>query len=189
MRRKSYAKPLSGFDTIATLESRMSRANVMKHGLAVVIGVIAVQRMRGLAPPAAGERRPRRYRPRLARVHARQLAGTWTLTRFEVLNAAGQLTAVRAKAQLTYDDFGNLSIKGVLEEPLPGQTSIGDAPALAYSGRATIDTARKELVLTGATSVEPSPEVLASIGMDQRTPLRTDRHVAHDVRQLTRKVA
>jgi len=146
----------------------MSRANVMKHGLAVVIGVIALS---GCA--ASPRQRPVSAGPVNTGAGSlestrRQLAGTWTLTRFEVLNAAGQLTAVRAKAQLTYDDFGNLSIKGVLEEPLPGQTSIGDAPALAYSGRATIDTARKELVLTGATSVEPSPEVLASIGMDQR---------------------
>lgn len=145
----------------------MSRANVMNHCLVVVVvtalsGCAASPRQRpisaGPVDTGAGSLESTR----------RQLAGTWTLTRFEVVNAAGQLTPVRAKAQLTYDDFGNLSIKGVLEEPLPGQTTIGDAPALAYSGRATIDTVRKELVLTGATSVEPSPEVLASIGVDQR---------------------
>ena len=98
----------------------------------------------------------------------RQLAGTWTLSRFEVLNNAGQLTPVRAKAVLTYDEFGNMSIKGVLEEPMPGQSTITEAPALMYSGRATIDTARSELVLTGSASVEPDPAVLAKIGMDAR---------------------
>ena len=99
----------------------------------------------------------------------RQLQGTWTLTRFEIANAAGQLTAIRAKAQLTYDSFGNLSIKGVLEEPLPGQATITDAPALMYSGRAVIDTAKQELVLLGLNAtVEPDPAILAKIGLDAR---------------------
>jgi hypothetical protein len=98
-----------------------------------------------------------------------QLAGTWTLTRFEVLNAAGQLTPVRAKAQLTYDTFGNLSIKGVLEEPLPGQTTVTEAPALMYTGRAVIDAAKQELVLMGVdATVEPDPSIVAKIAMDAR---------------------
>ena len=98
-----------------------------------------------------------------------QLAGTWTLTKFEVLNAAGQLTPVRAKAQLTYDTFGNLSIKGVLEEPLPGQKTVTDAPALMYTGRAVIDAPRQELVLMGAdATVEPDPAILAKIAIDAR---------------------
>jgi hypothetical protein len=99
----------------------------------------------------------------------RQLEGTWSLTRFEVLNAAGQLTPVRAKAQLTYDAYANLSIKGVLEEPMPGQTSVTDAPALAYTGKAVIDTAKQEMVLTGATStVQPDPSIVAKIGIESR---------------------
>jgi hypothetical protein len=99
----------------------------------------------------------------------RQLEGTWTLTRFEVADAAGQLVPVRAKAQLTYDAFGNLSIRGVLEEPLPGQKTVGDAPALAYTGKAVIDTARKEMVLTGTeATVEPDPALLAKIGLESR---------------------
>lgn len=98
-----------------------------------------------------------------------QLAGTWTLTRFEVLNAAGQLTPVRAKAQLTYDTFGNLSIKGVLEEPLPGQKTITETPALMYTGRAVIDAPRQELVLMGMdATVEPDPAILAKIAPDAR---------------------
>ena len=98
-----------------------------------------------------------------------QLAGTWTLTKFEVLNTAGQLTPVRAKAQLTYDTFGNLSIKGVLEEPLPGQKTITDAPALMYTGRAVIDAPKQELVLMGLdATVEPDASILAKIAMDAR---------------------
>jgi hypothetical protein len=99
----------------------------------------------------------------------RQLEGTWTLTRFEVADAAGKLTPVRARAQLTYDGFGNLSIRGNLEEPLPGQTSVGEEPVLAYTGKALIDTAKQEMVLTGTeASVEPSPELLAKIGLESR---------------------
>jgi hypothetical protein len=98
-----------------------------------------------------------------------QLAGTWTLTKFEVLNAAGQLTPVGAKAQLTYDTFGNLSIKGVLTEPLPGQKTVTDAPALMYTGRAVIDAPKQELVLMGVeSSVEPDPSIVAKIAMDAR---------------------
>jgi hypothetical protein len=98
-----------------------------------------------------------------------QLAGTWTLTKFEVLDAAGQLTPVRAKAQLTYDTFGNLSIKGVLEEPLPGQKTVTEAPALMFTGRAVIDAPRQELVLMGIdATVEPDPSILAKIGIDAR---------------------
>ena len=99
----------------------------------------------------------------------RQLEGTWTLTKFEVSDAAGQMTAVRAKAQLTYDAFGNLSIKGVLEEPLPGQKTVGDSPALAYTGKAVIDTVKQEMVLTGTNAtVEPDPAILAKIGLESR---------------------
>lgn len=99
----------------------------------------------------------------------KQLEGTWTLTRFEVAESAGKMTPVRAKAQLTYDAFGNLSIRGVLEEPLPGQKTVTDAPALAYTGKAVIDTVRKEMVLTGTSAtVEPDPTLLAKIGLESR---------------------
>lgn len=99
----------------------------------------------------------------------KQLEGTWTLSRFEVADPAGKLTPVRAKAQLTYDAFGNLSIRGVLEEPLPGQQTVTDQPALAYTGKAVIDTVRKEMVLTGTSAtVEPDPTILAKIGLESR---------------------
>ena len=99
----------------------------------------------------------------------KQLEGTWTLTKFEVADNTGQLITVRAKAQLTYDAFGNLSIRGVLEEPLPGQTTVTEAPALAYTGKAVIDTVRKEMVLTGTNAtVEPDPSLLAKIGPEFR---------------------
>ena len=99
----------------------------------------------------------------------KQFEGTWTLTKFEVADQAKQFVPVRAKAQLTYDAFGNLSIRGVLEEPLPGQQTVTDAPALAYTGKAVIDTVRKEMVLTGTSAtVEPDPTLLDKIGLESR---------------------
>jgi hypothetical protein len=110
----------------------------------------------------------------------RQLEGTWTLTKFEVLNQSGQLTVVRAKAQLTYDAFGNLTMKGVLEEPLPGETTVTGAPALVYSGRAVIDTARQELQLMGIeSSIKPDPSIQAAIAVSAR------RKYAFEGNQLT----
>jgi hypothetical protein len=110
----------------------------------------------------------------------KQLQGTWTLTRLEVANAQGTLQPVRAKAQLTYDAFGNLAMKGVLEEPLPGQTTITDAPALVYTGRAVIDTARQEIQLTDLDAkLAPDPSILAAAATTSR------RKYAFEGNQLT----
>jgi hypothetical protein len=99
----------------------------------------------------------------------KQLEGTWTLSKFEVADNTGKLIPIRAQAQLTYDGFGNLSIRGVLQEPLPGQKTVTEAPALAYTGKAVIDTVRKEMVLTGTNAtVEPDPSLLAKIGPEFR---------------------
>jgi hypothetical protein len=98
----------------------------------------------------------------------KQLEGAWTLRKFEVANAAGQLVEVKAQAQLHYDGSGNLSIKGQLLEPLPGQTAIAGSPGLEYSGRAVIDTVKQELVLVGQATVEPDPAVLEKLGIDAR---------------------
>jgi hypothetical protein len=98
----------------------------------------------------------------------RQLQGTWRLSTFEVADAAGRLVPVRAKAELVYDAAGNLTVKGELLEPMPGQTAISDARALEYSGRAVIDTVRHELVLVGKAAVEPSPDIVAELGIDTR---------------------
>jgi len=104
-----------------------------------------------------------------------QLQGTWTLTTLEVLNAAGQMQVVRAKAQLTYDEFANLNMKGVLEEPLPGQTTITDAPALVYTGRAVIDTQTHELILQSLeTTVKADPSIEPAIKLAARRHYQVD---------------
>jgi hypothetical protein len=85
-----------------------------------------------------------------------------------VADAGGQLKPVRAKALLMYDASGNLTVKGELLEPMPGQSAISDARALQYSGRAVIDTVKHELVLIGKAAVEPSPDIVAKLGIDAR---------------------
>jgi hypothetical protein len=98
----------------------------------------------------------------------RQLAGTWTMTRLEAIDSRGHMVPVKAKAQLTYDEFGNLTINATLLEPMPGQTSVGEASNLDYKGRATIDTARHELVFTGNSTAAPDEGTLKAIGLESR---------------------
>src|SRR5262245_63356548 len=61
----------------------------------------------------------------------RRLQGTWGLERFEVMDKARKPLVVRAKALLTYDEHGNLSVQGTLLEPLPGEKVI-EQPVLEY---------------------------------------------------------
>lgn len=75
----------------------------------------------------------------------RQLQGTWALERFELLDTAGHAKPVKAQAILTYDEFGNMSAKGQLHEPMPGRSPEEVQKILDFSGRAIIDTNRHEL--------------------------------------------
>jgi hypothetical protein len=74
----------------------------------------------------------------------KQLEGTWNLVSAEVVSADGARRTVKASAVMTYDGFGNFSIKGAFEDPaVPAdQTS-----ALNFTGRAAIDVQKKELHL------------------------------------------
>jgi hypothetical protein len=75
----------------------------------------------------------------------RQLQGTWALERFELLDASGHAKPVKAQAILTYDEFGNISAKGQLHEPMPGRSPEEVQKILDFTGRAIIDTNRHEL--------------------------------------------
>jgi hypothetical protein len=104
----------------------------------------------------------------------RQLAGTWMLTRLEAIDQSGKLVPIKAKAQLTYDEFGNLTITATLDEPMPGQKSVGEASNLDYKGRATIDTSRHELVFTGNSTAAPDAGTLKAIGLESRRKYELD---------------
>ncbi len=95
----------------------------------------------------------------------RQLQGTWTLQQFETVDASGQLRPVKAQAKLTYDQYGNMSVAGSLLEPLPGQQSTAVLPMLQYSGRITIDTAKKEIRLQALQGTS-DPALQKAVGPD-----------------------
>jgi hypothetical protein len=74
----------------------------------------------------------------------KQLEGTWNLASAEVVSAAGARRTVKASAVMTYDGFGNFSIKGAFEDPA---ISADQAAVLNFTGRAVIDVQKKELRL------------------------------------------
>ena len=74
----------------------------------------------------------------------RQLEGTWSLVSAEVVSAAGVRRGVKASAVMTYDGFGNFSIKGAFEDPA---VATEQTSALSFTGRAAIDVQKQELHL------------------------------------------
>ena len=74
----------------------------------------------------------------------KQLEGTWNLVSAEVISADGTRRAVKASAVMTYDGFGNFSIKGAFEDPA---VTAEQTSALNFTGRAVIDVQKQELHL------------------------------------------
>jgi len=64
----------------------------------------------------------------------RRLKGTWQLVSLEVVPASGEPVKVEAQGVLTYDDYGNLSMKGTVTA-----AAEVDGSALNVTGRAVID--------------------------------------------------
>ncbi len=82
--------------------------------------------------------------PDTAEAVRRQLQGRWMLLSLETFPATGG-PAVRHEAtgELTYDEYGNLVVRGAL----PGAEPGGPAALLRYVGRAVIDVANRRLIL------------------------------------------
>jgi hypothetical protein len=96
----------------------------------------------------------------------RRLKGTWQLESLQMLSQAGQMYTVQANGTLTYDDFGNLAIKGTIT----GSTDI-DPAALNLSGRAVIDPDAHTLRILDVESATPD---------DRRVDPSIDpKHVRH----------
>jgi hypothetical protein len=81
----------------------------------------------------------------------KQLEGGWSLVSAEVVSAAGQRSLLKASAVLTYDAFGNLSMKGAYEDP---SATAEQTAALNFTGRAVIDTQKQELRLLDLQQAE-----------------------------------
>jgi hypothetical protein len=80
----------------------------------------------------------------------RQLKGTWQVVSLDVYTADGQKHAAQAVGTLTYDEFGNLAIKG----KITGGDQVEPAD-LDLSGRVTIDPDNHRLVFGGITADTP----------------------------------
>ena len=93
----------------------------------------------------------------------RRLEGTWQLDRFEVINSGGSASVVRAQAVLTYDEYGNLTVRGKLLEPLPGATVV-EHPLLQYAGPIVLDPKKQQFRLgAGKTTGGIDPALEATI--------------------------
>jgi hypothetical protein len=60
--------------------------------------------------------------------------GTWSLASLEVVDASGGRRKVNASGQLSYDVFGNMAVRGVIEDPALRSTLVLD-----FNGRIVID--------------------------------------------------
>jgi len=81
----------------------------------------------------------------------KQLEGTWNLVSADVVSPEGARTTIKASAVLTYDAYGNLSIKGELADPA---ATAAQQAALNFTGRAVIDTQRQVLRLLDVKQTE-----------------------------------
>jgi len=80
----------------------------------------------------------------------RRLKGAWQLESLQMLSQTGQMLTVQAQGVLTYDDYGNLTMKGTVT----GSTDI-DPSALNISGRAAIDPDKHTIRILDITSATP----------------------------------
>jgi hypothetical protein len=93
----------------------------------------------------------------------KQFEGSWTLVSLTVADATGAQKPVKAKGQLTYDAYGSLTIKGVVEDD-PSKTPL----LLDYSGRIVIDTQKKQFYPADLVENRPADERrLASVSPDK----------------------
>jgi hypothetical protein len=63
-----------------------------------------------------------------------QLKGTWQLVTLEIASPSGAMAPAQANGQLTFDDYGNLAMKGTIT----GGPNL-DPSALNLTGRVAID--------------------------------------------------
>jgi hypothetical protein len=80
----------------------------------------------------------------------RQLKGTWQLVSLDVYTADGQKHTAQATGTLTYDEYGNLAIRG----KITGGEKIEKAN-LNLTGRVTIDPDKKMLRVGGVQAATP----------------------------------
>jgi len=77
----------------------------------------------------------------------RQLKGTWELVSLDIFSPAGEKEAAQATGRLTFDEYGNLAMRGTIT----GGPNL-DPSALNLSGRVTIDPDLHAMRVGGVTA-------------------------------------
>jgi len=123
-------------------------------GLAVVIGIAGISL---LASGCAQNNSVRSKRMGLAETGPgsltatrKALEGSWTLASLEMVDAQGARRPVKASGQLTYDAYGNMTVRGVIEDPAERGPLVLD-----YQGRIMIDTAKLQFFPADLASDRP----------------------------------
>jgi hypothetical protein len=135
----------------------------------LLLAVLALPWVTGC--PAAPRARPVKMGPTDTGIGSveserRRLKGTWQLASLQMLSQSGEMLVVQAQGVLTYDDYGNLTMKGTVT----GSTDI-DPAALNLSGRAAIDPDRHTIRILDVTAATPD---------DKRVDPSIDpKHVRH----------
>lgn len=88
----------------------------------------------------------------------RQLQGRWDLVSLDTFpKPGGAAVPVKATAVLSYDEFGNLQMKGRRDDATP--SDLGSEPFLDYSGQAVIDVDKQQLQLMSVSGNLPAGQV------------------------------
>jgi hypothetical protein len=77
----------------------------------------------------------------------RQLKGTWELASLDVFSASGAKTSAQATGRLTFDEYGNLAMKGTIA----GAPDL-DPSVLNLTGRVTIDPELRAIRIGGVSA-------------------------------------
>jgi len=93
----------------------------------------------------------------------RALEGTWSLVSLETVDQRGARRKVTASGQLSYDGFGNMNIRGVIEDPALVSTVVLD-----FNGRIVIDPVKHEFRPAALETDRPvDPDSIAPISPDK----------------------
>jgi hypothetical protein len=95
----------------------------------------------------------------------RQLQGTWELVQLDQVDASGKASPVKATGRLTFDDYGNLSIKGTVSGTGSAESDAAAGRALGFDARVVVDPATSSLRVADLRGNQAT--VPAAIGADK----------------------
>jgi hypothetical protein len=93
----------------------------------------------------------------------KQLEGSWDLIALEVRDASGAMAPAKATGVLTYDAYGNMQVRGRLNESLPDAAAPLASAMIEYSGQIVIDPQKSEFRMTEQQPTAPLDPALKSV--------------------------